>query len=60
MMNELPREDFDIWWNTVLDCIESAGVTPPCLDADCFKPAYRAGRCAYDVASEYVDDLLNP
>lgn len=53
-------EDFDVWWNTVLDEIESAGVAPPYCDEDCFKPAYKAGRCAYEVAREYVDDVLHP
>lgn len=51
-------EDFDIWWSTVRDEIEDAiGVTVPDRDAHCFVSAHAAGRCAYEVARAYVEDI---
>ncbi len=51
-------EDFDVWWTTVQTEAAEAGVTLQDRDARCFASAHAAGRCAYDVAREYVEDLL--
>lgn len=54
-------EDFDIWWYAVRDEIESAtGVVVPDRDAHCFAADHAAGRCAYEVARAYVEDVKHP
>lgn len=53
-------EEFDIWWITVQTEVEDAGFSLQDRDAHCFASAHAAGRCAYEVAREHVEEIRNP
>ena len=53
-------EDFDIWWNTVwTEVYVATHIDLVDEDKDNFKPDWQAGKCAYEVARGYVEDIKN-
>jgi hypothetical protein len=53
-------EDFDIWWNTVWhEVYRATHVELLDSDQESFKPDWLAGKCAYEVARAYVEDIEN-